>query len=64
MDNNTLLWQGGPNMEVQTQLVAFRQNHVKLAWALINILNAIHRFGICTMTCPRTTLCYIFHKTN
>jgi serine/threonine protein kinase len=46
MDNNTLLWQGGPNMEVQTQLVAFRQNHVKLAWALINILNAIHRFGI------------------
>jgi tRNA A-37 threonylcarbamoyl transferase component Bud32 len=33
-------------MEGQTQLVAFRQNHVKLAWAFINIINAIHHFGI------------------
>jgi tRNA A-37 threonylcarbamoyl transferase component Bud32 len=33
-------------MEGQTQLVAFRQNHVNLAWTFINIINAIHHFGI------------------
>ncbi len=46
MDSRILLQQGGSNMESQTQLVAFRQNHVKLAWAFINIINAIHHFGI------------------
>ncbi len=33
-------------MERQTRLVAFRQNHVKLTWAFINIMNAIHHYGI------------------
>ncbi len=33
-------------MERRTQLVAFRQNHVKLAWAFINITNAMHHCGI------------------
>jgi tRNA A-37 threonylcarbamoyl transferase component Bud32 len=45
MDNRTLLWQG-LNMEGQTQLIAFRQNHVKLAWAFINIINTLHHFEI------------------
>jgi RIO-like serine/threonine protein kinase len=46
IDNQTLLQQGGLDMEGPTQLVAFRQNCVKLAWAFINIMNAIHHFGI------------------
>jgi len=33
-------------MEGWTQLVAFKQNCVKLAWTFINIMNAIHHFGI------------------
>jgi RIO-like serine/threonine protein kinase len=33
-------------MKGWTQLVAFRQNRVKLAWAFINIMNVIHHFGI------------------
>jgi hypothetical protein len=33
--------QGGVDMERQTQLVAFRQNHVKLAWPFINIKNVV-----------------------
>jgi hypothetical protein len=33
-------------MEGQTQLVTFRRNHVKLAWAFINIMNAVHHCGI------------------
>jgi hypothetical protein len=33
-------------MERRTQLVAFRQNRVKLAWAFINIMNVIHHCGI------------------
>jgi hypothetical protein len=40
------LWQGGPHMEGWTQLVAFRRNCVKLAWSLINIMNAVHHCGI------------------
>jgi hypothetical protein len=40
------LWQSRPNMERWTQLVAFRQNCVKLAWAFINIMHAIHHCGI------------------
>jgi len=33
-------------MEGQTQLVTFKQNHVKLAWAFINIMNGVHHCGI------------------
>jgi hypothetical protein len=46
MNNCTLLWQGGLNMKGRTWLVTFRQNHVKLAWAFINIMRAIHHCGI------------------
>jgi hypothetical protein len=46
MDNRTLLWQVGLDTEGQTQPLAFRQNRVKLAWAFINIMNAIHHCGI------------------
>ncbi len=46
IDSHTLMQQGGPNMERWTQLVAFKQNCVKLAWAFINIMNAIHHSGI------------------
>jgi hypothetical protein len=46
IDNHTLLHQGGLDMEGRTQLVTFRQNCVKLAWAFINIMNAIHHCGI------------------
>jgi len=46
MDNQTLLQQGGLDIEGQTQLIAFRQNCVKLAWAFINIMNVVHHFGI------------------
>jgi hypothetical protein len=33
-------------MERQKQLVTFKQNCVKLAWAFINLMNAIYHFGI------------------
>ncbi len=33
-------------MEGQRQLVAFRQNCVKLAWAFINIMNKVHHCRI------------------
>jgi hypothetical protein len=33
-------------MEGQTQLVTFKRNHVKLAWAFIKIMNAINHCGI------------------
>jgi serine/threonine protein kinase len=46
MDTQTLLEQRGPNMEGKTQLATFRRNCVKLAWAFINIMNAIHHSGI------------------
>jgi hypothetical protein len=46
MDNWTLLKQEGLDMEEWTQLVNFKWNHVKLAWAFINIMNAICYFGI------------------
>jgi hypothetical protein len=46
MVNHILLWQGGPDMKGQTWLVAFRQNRVKLAWAFINIMNAVYHCGI------------------
>jgi hypothetical protein len=36
----------GPDMEKQTRLVAFKQNHVKVTWAFINNMNAIHHYGI------------------
>jgi hypothetical protein len=55
LDNNTkysliidiyiLLFQGGPDMEVQTWLVAFRQNCVKLAWVFINIMRVDASYG-------------------
>jgi hypothetical protein len=35
LDNRMLLWERGPNMERQRQLVIFRWNCVKLAWASI-----------------------------
>jgi hypothetical protein len=34
------------NMEMRTWLVTFKWNHVKLAWAFVNIMNAIHHCGI------------------
>jgi hypothetical protein len=46
MDNRTLLQQGGLDMEGQTQIVAFRRNCVKLAWAFIHIMNVVHHFEI------------------
>jgi serine/threonine protein kinase len=36
----------GPNMEGRTWLVTFKQNHAKLAWAFINIMNVIHHSRI------------------
>jgi serine/threonine protein kinase len=45
-DNQTLLWQGGPDMEGWTWIVTFRWNRVKLAWAFINIMNVVHHCGI------------------
>ncbi len=41
IDNCTKL-----NMEGQTQLVTFKQNCVKLAWAFINIMNVVHHCKI------------------
>jgi hypothetical protein len=46
MDNGTLLWWRGLNMEGQTWHVTFRWNCVKLVWAFINIMNVVHHFGI------------------
>jgi len=46
MDNHILLRQVGSDMEGWTQLVTFKQNCVKLAWAFINIMNALHHYGI------------------
>jgi hypothetical protein len=54
MNNWTLLQQRVSNMKRQTWFIAFRWNHVKLVWAFINIME------FCT-TCPKTTLCCIFH---
>jgi RIO-like serine/threonine protein kinase len=45
-NNHTLLQQEGSDMEGQTQLVAFRQNCVMLAWASINIMNVVDHCGI------------------
>jgi len=46
MDNRMLLHKRRPHMEGQKQLVTFRQNHVKnMAWAFMNIMNAIHHVG-------------------
>ncbi len=45
-NNRILLFQGKPDMEGRTQLVAFMRNHVKLAWAFINIMNIVHHHGI------------------
>jgi RIO-like serine/threonine protein kinase len=45
-DNHTLLQESELDMERWTRLVAFRWNHVKLAWAYINIMNEIHHCGI------------------
>jgi len=33
-------------MEWQTRLIAFGRNHVKLAWAFMNIMNAVHHCEI------------------
>ncbi len=42
MDNHTLLWQGGLDMEGRIwQGITFRWNCVKLAWAFLNIMDAI-----------------------
>ncbi len=46
IDYHTLLRQAGLDMEGWTQFVAFKQNHVKLAWAFINIMNVVHHCGI------------------
>ncbi len=46
MDNRTLLRQGGLDMEGWTWFVTFRWNHVKLAWAFINIMNVLYHCGI------------------
>jgi RIO-like serine/threonine protein kinase len=60
MDNCTLLWQGGSDMEGRTQLVAFKQNHVKLAWAFINIMNGIHHCGILHNDLSKDNIMLIF----
>ncbi len=41
-NNCTLLWQRVRNLERSTQLITFKQNHVKLACAYTNIMNAVH----------------------
>jgi RIO-like serine/threonine protein kinase len=46
LDNQVLFWQGRPDMEGWTQLVTFKQNHVKLTWTFMNIMNAIHHSRI------------------
>jgi hypothetical protein len=46
MDNRMLLWEGGLNIEGWKWLVTFRQNHVKMAWAFMNIMNVVHCNGI------------------
>jgi hypothetical protein len=60
MENQILLL----DMEKKRWLVTYRQNHVKMTWAFINIMNAIHHLGWCIMICERTTSCYIFYLTN
>jgi hypothetical protein len=45
-NNNPLFQEGGLDMEGQTQLIAFRWNRVKLAWAFINIMNTIYHCRI------------------
>jgi hypothetical protein len=54
MNNRTLLRQRVSNMKRQTWFIAFRSNHVKLAWAFINIMEFCKTY-------PKTTLCCIFH---
>jgi serine/threonine protein kinase len=46
IDNCTSLRQSKLDMEGQTQLVTFKQNCVKLAWAFIDIMNAVHHCKI------------------
>jgi hypothetical protein len=46
IDNHTLLWQGGLDMEGQTWFVAFKWNCMNLAWAFLNIMNVVHHYGI------------------
>jgi len=46
LSNQVLLRQKGLDMEGWTQLVTFRKNCVKIAWAIVNIMNAIHHYGI------------------
>jgi hypothetical protein len=37
---------GSRSMEGKTQLVTFKRNYVKLAWAFINLMNAIYHLKI------------------
>ncbi len=60
MENQMLL----PDMEKERWLITYRQNRVKMAWAFINIMNAIHHLGCYIMVNERTTSCYIFYPTN
>jgi hypothetical protein len=41
-----LLQVKGLNMEGQKGLVKFKQNHVKMTWAFMNIMNVVHRSEI------------------
>jgi hypothetical protein len=46
INNHTLLWQRGVDMEGWRWLVTFKQNHVKSARAFINIMNVVHHCEI------------------
>ncbi len=52
------------NMEGQTWLVTFKQNHVKLALAFMNIMNVVHQSKILQMICQRIISCCIFQQIN
>jgi hypothetical protein len=49
-----------PDMEKKRWLVTYRHNHVKMAWAFINIMNGIHHLGCYILICERTTSCLHF----
>jgi hypothetical protein len=61
MDNHILLQQGGSDMEEWTQLVTFKRNHVKLAWAFINIMNVVHHCEILHNDLSKDHIYCIFH---
>jgi hypothetical protein len=51
-------------MEGQIWLVTFKQNHVKLTLAFMNIMNVIHHSRILQMICQRIISSCIFWQIN